>query len=84
MFPKPLRYKHCHTFIFLFSFSFLSLLFPSLFFFLAVPLLVRSFAFPLGMVVLKGDLVEEEEVTVGSLLGAKTGWGCSQISRVGV
>ena len=52
-----------------------SLLFPSLFFFLAVPLLVRSFAFPLGMVVLKGDLVEEEEVTVGSLLGAKTGAG---------
>lgn len=54
-----------------------SLLFPSLFFFLAVPLLARSFVFPLGMVVLKGDLVEEEEVKVGSLLGAKTGAGAA-------
>ena len=54
-----------------------SLLFPSLFFFLAVLLLARSFVFPLEMVVLKGGLVEEEEVTLDSLLGAKIGAGAA-------
>ena len=53
------------------------LLFPSLSFFLAAPLLARSFVLPLGMVVLLGGLVEAEEFTLGGLLGAKIGVGAA-------
>lgn len=54
-----------------------SLFFPSLSFFLAAPLLARSFVLPLGMVVLMGGLVEAEEFTLGGLLDAKIGAGAA-------